>query len=144
MAYKSRIHESFEQKEAIRVGSERGFGLVFAAVFILVGLAPLIGEEPVRLWALGVGGFFALTAFVAAKVLKPLNILWFKFGMVLHHVVTPLVMGLIFFVVVTPTALMMRVLGKRPLDLDFNAGADSYWIARNATTSHQQNMKRQF
>lgn len=126
------------------MGSDRSFGLVFAAVFLLVCLAPLkSGGEP-RLWAGAVAVVFLVVSFAAPKLLKPLNRLWFLVGMALHHVVTPLVMGLLFFVTVTPIALIVRVMGKDPLRLKRDDAAASYWIMREPPGPAPDRMRRQF
>ena len=98
--------------DAIRPGSERTFGLVFAAVFVLVGAWPLIGAAQPRWWAFAVAAAFAIAALAAPALLRPLNWAWHQFGLMLHRVVSPLVMGAIFFLCVTPVALIMRLLGE--------------------------------
>ncbi|WP_096700129.1 SxtJ family membrane protein [Magnetospirillum sp. 15-1] len=128
----------------VEMGSERSFGLVFAAVFAVVALLPLKdGGEP-RLWAGAVAVGFLLAALVVPKALRPLNRLWFLVGMALHHVVTPLVMGLLFFLTVTPIALIMRALGKDPLRLNRDDAAASYWINRTPPGPAPDSMRRQF
>jgi hypothetical protein len=138
-------HEDFTRAgAAVPVGSERSFGLVFAAVFTIIALLPLKDGEPVRLWALAVAAVFAVAALLLPRLLKPLNLLWFRFGMVLHHIVTPLVMGLLFFVTVTPVGVLMRLSGKDPMRLKADAGAASYWIARQPPGPAPETMKQQF
>lgn len=128
----------------VEMGSDRSFGLVFAAVFAIVALLPLKdGAEP-RLWAGAVAAAFLAVALVFPKALKPLNKLWFLVGMALHHVVTPLVMGLLFFVTVTPIALLMRAAGKDPLRLARDDAAASYWIVRDPPGPDAESMRRQF
>lgn len=128
----------------IKVGSERSFGLVFGAVFAIIGLLPLLGDEPVRIWALGGAAAFVLLGFLYPRALQPLNLLWFKFGMLLGRIVAPVVMTLLFFVAVTPVALIMRALGKDVLRLKIDKDADSYWIRRNDDESPMGSMKNQF
>jgi predicted membrane metal-binding protein len=128
----------------VEMGSDRSFGLVFAAVFAIIALLPLKdGVEP-RLWAAAVAVAFLLVSLAYPKALKPLNKLWFLIGMALHHVVTPLVMGLMFFVTVTPIALIMRALGKDPLRLKRDDAAASYWINRIPPGPAPDSMRRQF
>ena len=128
----------------VEMGSDRSFGLVFAAVFALACLLPLkSGEEP-RLWAGAVAAAFLVVSFAAPKLLKPLNRLWFLVGMALHHVVTPVVMGLLFFVTVTPIAVIMRLMGKDPLGLKRDPAATSYWILRQPPGPAPGSMRRQF
>ena len=97
-----------------------------------------------RLWAAIVAGLFLALALVAPGTLKLLNLLWFKFSMVLHKIVNPLIMGLLFLATVTPIALLMRALGKRPLDLGADTSAESYWIERDPPGPEPETMKRQF
>ena len=141
-------HENTHRTNEIKVGSEKSFGLVFAAVFIIIALFPVLGtsdqETSVRLWALIVAALFAVIAMTKPQLLAPLNNLWFRFGLLLHRIVNPLVMGLLFFLTVTPIGLLMRMLGKVPLKLKFEKDADSYWIARNPPGPAPDSMKRQF
>ena len=124
---------NFDEHDAVTVGSERSFGLVFAAVFAILAAWPLIHGAGPRWWALGVALGFAVAGFLAPAVLRPLNRLWFRFGLLLGRIVGPVVMGLIFFVAVTPTALIFKLLGKDPLRLKADASAKSYWIDRDET-----------
>jgi large-conductance mechanosensitive channel len=121
---------------------------VFAVVFIVVALLPLLTmsdqEGQMRIWALVVAAFFAGSALTMPSVLAPLNKLWFRFGLLLHKIVNPLVMGLLFFVTVTPIGLLMRALGKTPLQLSFDKNADTYWIPRTPPGPAAETMKRQF
>ena len=110
-------HEDFNRKEDVKAGSDRGFGLVMAAFFLIVACWPLIHAQPVRWWALGVAAVFAALAFMWTAPLAPLNKLWLKLGLLLYKVVNPIVLGLLFYVTVTPISLLMRVLGKDPLRL---------------------------
>jgi predicted membrane metal-binding protein len=127
-----------------QVSSERSFGVVFTAVFALIGLWPLVRDESPRLWALVVAGVFLAVTLVAPRVLRPLNLLWFKFGMLLGRIVTPIVMFLVFVVAVLPTALLMRAFGKDPMNRKTNAASASYWVPRDATADRENSMKNQF
>lgn len=127
-----------------QMGSDRSFGLVFAAMFAIIALWPLKSGGDIRLWAAGAAAAFLLAALVMPRALKPLNIVWFKFGLVLHHVMTPLIMGLLFFLTVTPVGLLMRATGKDPMRLKRNAMADSYWIVRMPPGPAAESMKNQF
>lgn len=128
----------------VKVGSERSFGLVFAAFFALIGLLPLKDGGDARLWALGAAFAFVIIALVAPRFLKPLNLIWFKFGLLLHKIVSPLVMGLLFFVTITPIGLLMRAAGKDPMRLKRDPNAQSYWIIRDPAGPDAQSMKNQF
>ena len=140
----SQTHESFSPATDVKVGSERAFGVVFATVFLIVGLFPLLGDGGVRYWALGVAGAFGGIALAMPRLLRPLNMVWFRFGMLLHSVVSPLVLGLLFFVTIMPTGLIMRLLGKDVLNLRRDNTAESYWIAREPRGPAPETMKNQF
>ena len=126
------------------VSSERSFGVVFTTVFAVIGLWPLVGGATPRIWALVVAGVFLAATLIAPKSLKPLNLLWFKFGMLLGRIVTPIVMFFVFVVAVLPTALLVRAFGKDPMNRKLNATAPSYWIPRDATVDRDNSMKNQF
>ena len=148
MTGKQTLHESLNAHDDVKVGSARSFGLVFATVFIIIALLPLLSlsgrQGSLRLWALIVAAFFAVAALTMPRLLEPLNKLWFRFGLLLHKIVNPLVMGLLFFVTVTPIGLLMRSLGKTPLKLGFDKSAKSYWIPRTPPGPEPESMKRQF
>ena len=117
----------------VEVGSERSFGIVFAVVFAIIAFWSLVFHGgSVRLWALAIAAIFLVLAFAAPHVLKPLNLLWFKFGMLLSKIVAPIVMGLIFFITVTPIGLIRRMKDPDPLRQAFDKDAESYWIVRDA------------
>ena len=111
-------------------GSDRSFGLTFAVVFLIIALLPLRHHLPVRWWAVALAVAFALAAFLAPRLLAPLNRLWARFGDLLHKITTPLVMGLLFFGALTPVASILRLSGKDPLRLKRDSKAASYWIER--------------
>lgn len=128
----------------IKPGSDKGFGFVFTFVFALVGGWPLLGGGPLHLWAIGVAALFLFVAFVRPKALHPLNIVWFRFGLLLGRVVAPVVMAILYFVAVTPTAFVMRALGHDLLDLKAGKDTESYWIVRDPPDSERNSMKNQF
>ena len=111
--------------------SNRTFGLVFAGVFLLIGVAPLIFAGAVRAWSLLISAAFGILALMAPAVLAPLNRLWTKFGLLLHKIVSPIVLGIMFYLVITPMGAVMRLLGKDPLRLRGNRDAVTYWIERS-------------
>ncbi len=137
-------HEDFQEKSKVKQGSDKSFGFVFAAVFALIGLWPLIKGGELRLWALVLAALFLAVSFIRPSLLKPLNRVWFLFGLLLHKIVSPLIMGLLFFLTVTPTALIMRALGKDVLRLKRDPNASSYWIVRNPPGPDAGGMTRQF
>jgi hypothetical protein len=113
-------------------------------LFALIAVWPLKDGGELRLWAIAVAAAFAVAALAAPRALRPLNLLWFKFGMLLHHIVTPLVMGLLFFLTVTPVGLLMRATGKDPMRLKRDPAAASYWIDRTPPGPAPDSMKNQF
>lgn len=137
-------HEDFSREEQIQGSSDRSFGLVMAAFFALIGLLPLVSTRQPRWWALAVAAAFALAAWLRPQTLTRLNALWMKLGLLLSRVVTPVVLGLLFFVTVTPIALLMRLLGKDPLRLRRDPKAASYWITRSPSRPESSSMKNQF
>ena len=124
----------------IKIGSNKSFGIVFFVVFLLIALYPLINQTDVRIWSLTISLLFLILALFNSNVLSPLNKLWFKFGILLGGFVSPIVMGIVFFVVVTPTSLIMKALGKNLLNLKRD-NKKTYWIERSAIKSK---MKYQF
>ena len=124
----------------IKIGSNKSFGIVFFIVFLLVAIYPLINNSEIRIWSLITAVIFLILGLTNSKVLTPLNKLWFKFGLLLGKIVSPLIMGIIFFLVVTPTAFIMRIIGKDLLNLKFN-NKKTYWIEK---TGPKSKMKNQF
>ena len=124
----------------IKVGSNKSFGIVFCVFFLIVSLYPLINGENIRLWSLFLSVIFLILGLLNSRILTPLNILWFKFGIFLGRFVSPIVMGLVFFLVVTPTGLIMRMFRKDLLKLKKN-DLNTYWINRSEPKS---DMKNQF
>ena len=114
------------------MGSERSFAIVFAVVFAIVGGWPLLEGASPRWWALAIALAFLGLGFLAPKALGPLNRVWFAFGRLLHRIVSPLVLGILFFSTLTPTAWAMRALGKDPLRLARKGPGESYWVPRDA------------
>lgn len=137
-------HESFQRDQDIKGSSDRSFGLVFTAVFLIVGLWPLVHGEPVRLWSLAIAGIVLAIALIRPALLGPLNRLWMKFGLLLHKIVNPIVMGLVFFFAVVPTAFIIKLMGKDPLRRKLDRDAATYWIDRNPPGPAPDSMKNQF
>ena len=124
----------------VKIGSNRSFGIVFFVVFLIIATYPLINGDELRLWSLIISIIFLFLGLVNSKILNPFNKLWFKFGIFLGKIISPLVMGIIFFLVVTPIGLLMRLLNKDLLNLRFNNNS-SYWIEK---TEPKSKMKNQF
>ena len=118
--------------------TNRSFGIVFFIVFLIVGIYPMLNEEDVRLWSLIISVIFLILGILNSKVLNPLNKLWFKFGIFLGKIFSPLIMGIIFFLVVTPIGLIMRFIGKDILNLKFN-NDQSYWVEKKGLKSKMKN-----
>ena len=126
--------------DEIKLGSNRSFGIVFFIVFILIAFYPLINQGEVRIWSIVISLFFFILGIANSKILTPLNRIWFKFGLFLGKIISPIIMGIIFFLVVTPIGLIMRIFGKDVINLKFDSNK-SYWIEKNEPKS---NMKNQF
>ena len=124
----------------IKIGSNRSFGIIFFVVFFIIATYPLINGDELRLWSLIISIVFLFLGLANSKILNPLNKLWFKFGIFLGKIISPLVMGIIFFLVVTPIGLLMRLLNKDLLNLRFKNNG-SYWIEK---TEPKSKMKNQF
>ena len=141
---KPATHEDFSRKEAIRGGSDRSFGLIFALFFTVVSTLPLLGGKPVRLWALAGAGAFLCLALIRPALLHPLNWLWTRFAWLIGKVTNPILMGFMFYLVFTPAALVCRLLARDALRLKIEGGAGSYWIPRNPPGPAPETMRNQF
>ena len=124
--------------DEIKISSNRSFGIVFFIVFFLIAIYPLLNDGNIRIWSLIISLAFLILGLLNSKILKPLNKIWFKFGLLLGKIISPLVMGLIFFIVVTPIGLLMRLFNKDLLNLKFNK-TKSYWIEKNGPKSKMKN-----
>jgi hypothetical protein len=137
-------HEDFSREEHIEGSSDRSFGFVFAAVFALIALWPLLHHGGLRVWALAVAAAFGLVAIVRPALLATPNRLWMKLGLLLGKIVAPIALGILFYVVLTPLGAMMRMAGKDPLRLKRDAAAASYWIPRQPPGPPPGSMTNQF
>ena len=122
----------------VKIGSNRSFGIVFFAVFLIIAIYPLINGDELRLWSLIISIFLLFLGLINSQILNPFNKLWFKFGIFLGKIISPLVMGIIFFLVVTPIGILMRLLNKDLLNLKFNNNS-SYWIEKTEPKSKMKN-----
>jgi len=125
----------------IKISSNRSFGIVFFIVFFIVALWPIINNEPIRIWAIIISILFLALGLMNSKILAPLNKLWFRFGIFLGAIIAPIVMAIIFFLVVTPIGIMVKLIGKDLLMKKYENKKKSYWINRDKSTG---SMKRQF
>ena len=123
-----------------KLPTNKNFGIVFSVIFLIISLFPLINDGSLRIWSLIVSTVFLFLGLINSKILTPLNKIWFKFGLLLGRIVSPVIIGVIFFLVVTPTALIMRLIGKDLLNLKFSKHK-SYWIEK---TGPKSKMKNQF
>ena len=124
----------------IKTSSNKSFGIVFFIVFIIISLYPLVNQEDIRIWSLFIAFIFLILALLNSKILAPMNKIWTRFGLFLGNFISPIVMGIIFFFVVTPIGLLMRIFGKDILNLKKNKFS-TYWIKK---TNQKSNMEKQF
>ena len=129
------------KKVSVKISSNRSFGLLFFIVFLAISLWPLKSQEDLRLWAFILALIFFVLGILNSKFLTPLNKLWMKFGIFLGSIISPFVMGVVFFMVVTPVGLIMRFLGKDLLRINKSKFVSTYWISRE---KQNNTMKRQF
>ena len=122
----------------IKISSNRSFGIVFFIVFLLIALYPLTYSQDIRAWSVIISIIFLVLGLLNSKILTPLNKLWFKFGIFLGKIISPIIMGIIFFLVVTPIGLLMRLLGKDLINLKYNNNK-SYWIEKKGPKSKMKN-----
>ena len=122
----------------VKIGSNRSFGIVFFLVFFLISLYPLLDDGYIRLWSLIISIIFLCLGLINSNLLNPLNRLWFKFGLILGRIISPIIMGLIFFLVVTPIGVFMRLLNKDLLNLKMSKNR-TYWIKKSGPKSKMKN-----
>ena len=127
-------------EKEIKISSNKSFGIVFSIFFLLISVYLLLNNDPIYYWSLFVSFIFLVLGLMNSKILSPLNLLWFKFGILIGKIVSPVVMSIIFFLVVTPISILLKIFGKDVLNLKFNNNK-SYWIEKNGPKS---NMKKQF
>ena len=124
--------------DEVKISSNRSFGIVFFIVFSLIALYPLTYSGEIRIWSVVISLIFLVLGLLNSKILAPLNKLWFKFGIFLSKIISPLIIGIIFFLIVTPIGLVMRLFGKDILNLKYNR-KQSYWIEKNGPKSKMKN-----
>ena len=122
----------------IKLPSNRNFGVVFFIAFLIIALWPLLKQNEIRIWSLIISFIFFVLGLINSKLLTPLNKLWFKFGILLGNIISPIVMGIVFFLVVTPTGLIMKLFRKDPMNLKKNK-SDTYWIKKEKNLSRMKN-----
>ena len=127
-------------QEKIKLPSNRNFGIVFSIVFLIIATWPILNQNEIRIWSIIISLIFLILGLINSKFLSPLNKAWFKFGLILGSVIAPIVMGIVFFFVVTPTGLIMKALGKDILALKRNKN-NTYWLEKDNSNN---NLKNQF
>jgi hypothetical protein len=138
------VTEGQRTEDDVRPGSDRNFGLVMAAAAAIFGCLPLLRLAAPHWWLVGVALAFAALALAAPRALYPLNYVWFRLGLLMHRVVSPVIIGAIFFLCVTPIGVIMRLLGKDVLSLRRRADLSSYWIVRDPPGPEPGTMTKQF
>ena len=124
--------------EEVKISSNKSFGIVFFVVFLIISLYPLVNSENIRIWSLIISLSFLILGLINSSILTPFNKIWFKFGILIGKIVSPFIMGVIFYIVVTPTSLLLRLFKKDILNLKFNDNK-SYWINKNEKRSKMKN-----
>jgi hypothetical protein len=137
-------HEDLSREQIVRGSSDRAFGLVFSAAFFLIALWPLLHRQPVRWWALGICAAMLAIAAARPALLALPNRLWTRLGVLLSRIVSPIALGLLFYAVLMPVGVLMRLAGKDPLRLRADSAAASYWIARTPPGPPPDSMENQF
>ncbi len=127
-------------QEKIKLPSNRNFGIVFSIVFLIIAIWPILNQNEIRIWSIIISLIFLILGLINSKFLSPLNKAWFKFGLILGSLIAPIVMGIVFFLVVTPTGLIMKALGKDLLGLKRNKN-NTYWLEKDNSNN---NLKNQF
>ena len=127
-------------QEKIKLPSNRNFGIVFSIVFLIIAIWPILNQNEIRIWSMIISLIFLILGLINSKFLSPLNKAWFKFGLILGSVIAPVVMGIVYFLVVTPTGLIMKALGKDILGLKRNK-KNTYWLEKDNSNN---NLKNQF
>ena len=123
-----------------KISSNRSFGILFSILFAIIAFWPIINGNPLRLWPIPISVIFLILGLLNSKLLNPLNVVWVKFGELLGRIIAPIVMALIYFIIITPIGLFMRLIGKDLLNIKFSQ-ANTYWIKREKKIS---SMKKQF
>jgi hypothetical protein len=137
-------HEDYSRAHPRQLSSERSFGFIFGGFLLLVGLIPILRGHPLRPWAVGFSVVFFVVALVRPLLLRPLNRLWAEVGVRLNQIVNPIVTGLMFFALFTPTAWLSRLAGRDPLRIRCSPNEQSYWIQRNPASEGSDGMRHQF
>jgi len=136
------FHERIEADEEVKLPSERSFAMVFATVFALIGLIPLLHGGSIRWWSIVIGAVFLIIGLTVPSILRPLNKLWMRFGLLLHRIVNPLVLGLMFWGILVPVGYLIRMFSGKLLASELKD--DSYWILRKPPGPDPESVRNQF
>jgi hypothetical protein len=137
-------HENYDRTEEVKTSSNRSFGFVMAAAAVAFGLFPLVAGGSPHWWLLCLGGLFLLAAFAKPALLGPLNFLWTRFGLLLSRITNPLILGLMYYLVMTPVALVMKLVGHDPLQRKFDPDKETYWQEKQPVGPAPESMRNQF
>ena len=144
MSKKYENAEGLVRHNEVKAGSNRSFGMVVTIFFAVIALWPLLNSNEIRIWA-GITSFvFLVVSLFIPVILAPLNKIWFRFGLLLHHIVNPIIMAVMFFLIFTPVALMLKVMRKDLLRLRLDKKANTYWIDRDPPGPDPESMRNQF
>jgi Saxitoxin biosynthesis operon protein SxtJ len=141
---KGATHEDFNRNKEVVVGSDRSFGLVFTGFFTLAGLLPLVRGTQPRLWLLGIAPVILIVTILFPNVLHPFNVAWARFALMLNRIVSPIVMGMVFYGAVTPVGMLLRKFGPDSLRLRRDSSSTSCWIVRDPAGPPPDTLKNQF
>ena len=137
-------HEDFSRTHAVKSSSNRGFGWVFTVVFLVIGVWPLVSGQAIRWWSLIVAMVCLVITLAAPALLSPLNKLWLRLGLLMNRIVSPVVLGFMFYVVVTPMGWLMRLFGKDSMRLRTDDRGGSYWLRRDPPGPKPDSLNNQF
>jgi len=137
-------HENFNEFQRVKLGSNKNFCLTFSSVFLIIGLYPFLRQDPLRLWPLIASGIFLILAFTKPQIIAPLNRIWAMIGLALGKIVTPVVMGCLYFSVFLFTGIILRILNKTPLNINFDSSLKTYWRKREDIFFHKETFEKQF
>lgn len=137
-------HENITKFSELKIGSNKNFCLTFSAVFFFMGIYPLIHSAPLRMWGLAVSGAFLILAFTKPQLIRPFNYTWARIGMILGKIMVPLVMGILYFSVFFLTGVVMRLLKRDALQLNFGSSQKTYWLKRTDDCFPEESFENQF
>ncbi len=124
--------------------TNKSFGIIFAIIFFVIGLSPLAFDEGIYFSFLFLSLLFLLSSLLTPRILTPFNYIWFRFGLIIHSIVGPILLGIIFFTLITFTGVLMRLLGKKPLITTYDHDAPTYWVNRSPPGPLRESLSNQF